>query len=436
MPHHPDTATPEGIPVPSKEAADAARLPCVLLKHGEVFLRGRNRDRFEQLLRNNLRGALRGIGGSTWIQDARSVTVLGGEAPVAELVERARRVFGFHSVQPAVRVPSTVEAITSEAVEALAAVADGRPGVSFAVRVRRRDKTFPLTSSRFEAQVGAHIRRALGLPVNLTAPDVTLHVEIDRPGTYLTWVRHPGQRGLPVGSSGRALVLLSGGYDSPVAAYRAMRRGLACDFVHFTGAPYTDASSVYKAYALARELNRYQPAGRLHVIALGHAQKQLAIAGAGRLQVVAQRRLMVRAASALAREAGAAALVTGDSLGQVASQTLANMAAVDEAATLPVLRPLVGWDKQEIIDEAHRIGTAEISVLPDEDCCKLLAPERVSTAAHLPRMERVERRLEMDDLMAELVRKAQCMRPGDEDAEDGPPVTTGLPAPRESCPAP
>ncbi|MEV7465032.1 tRNA uracil 4-sulfurtransferase ThiI [Streptomyces kronopolitis] len=436
MPHHPDTAAPEGTPVPS------AHLPCVLLKHGEVFLRGRNRDRFEQLLRNNLRGALRGIGGSTWIQDARSVTVLGGEVPVAELVERARRVFGFNSVQPAVRVPSTAEAVTSAAVEALGAVAAERPGVSFAVRVRRRDKSFPQTSSRFEAEVGAHIRRALGLPVNLTAPDVALHIEIDRPGTYLTWVRHPGQGGLPVGSSGRALVLLSGGYDSPVAAYRAMRRGLACDFVHFTGAPYTNASSVYKAYALARELNRYQPAGRLHVIALGHAQKQLAVAGAGRLQVVAQRRLMVRAAGVLAGEVGAAALVTGDSLGQVASQTLTNMATVDEAAALPVLRPLVGWDKQEIIDEAHRIGTAEISVLPDEDCCRLLAPERVSTAAQVPQMERVERRLEMDELMAELVSKAQCMRPGAEDAEDAddgpPPATTALPAPREPlrCPAP
>ncbi|MGW8557806.1 tRNA uracil 4-sulfurtransferase ThiI [Streptomyces tubercidicus] len=407
-------------------------MPCVLLKHGEVFLRGRNRERFEERLRNNLRSALRGIGGSTWIQDARSVTVLGGQVPVEELVERAGKVIGFNSVHPAVRVPSTVDDITSAAVEALAALKAERPGITFAVRARRRDKSFPLTSSRFSAEVGSHIQRALGLPVNLTAPDVELSIEIDRHGSYLSWARHPGQGGLPVGSSGRALALLSGGYDSPVAAYRAMRRGLACDFVHFTGAPYTNASSVYKAYALARELNRYQPAGRLHIIALGRAQKQLAIAGAGKLQVVAQRRLMLRAAGALARDTRAAALVMGDSLGQVASQTLTNMATVDQAAELPVLRPLVGWDKQEIIDEAHRIGTAEISVLPDEDCCNLLAPERVSTRAHVPEVERVERRLEMDELIEELVRSAQCMRPGEEETQDGPAATVSLPAQQEA----
>ena len=168
---------------------------------------------------------------------------------------------------------------------------------------------------------------------------------------------------------------------------------------------------MYKAYALARELNRYQPPGRLHVIALGKAQKQLAVAGAGRLQVVAQRRLMVRTASALAARTGAEALVTGDSLAQVASQTLANLAAVDEAAALPVLRPLIGWDKQEIIDEAVSIGTAGISVLPDEDCCSLLAPPRVSTRAGLPQLHSVEKRLDLDEVVETLLHAAQVLRP-------------------------
>ncbi|GAA2658268.1 hypothetical protein GCM10009864_26160 [Streptomyces lunalinharesii] len=217
-----------------------------------------------------------------------------------------------------------------------------------------------------------------------------------------------------MGASGRALVLLSGGYDSPVAAHRAMRRGLACDFVHFSGAPYTNPSSVYKAYALARELNRYQPAGRLHVIALGKAQKQLAVAGAGRFQVVAQRRLMVRTASVLAVRTGAQALVTGDSLGQVASQTLANLVAVDEAADLPILRPLIGWEKQEIIDEARSIGTADVSVLPDEDCCRLLAPPRASTRAELPRLRAVEKRLDLDEVTEALLGNVQVMLPGED----------------------
>lgn len=395
--------------------------PCVLLKHGEVFLRGRNRHLFTERLHGNLRHALRGVDGPTWIKAGKDVTVLGGEVPLDVLVERARRVIGFNSVEPAMRVPSTVSDITGAAVDALASARAERPGISFAVRVKRRDKSFEMTSSQLERFLGARIRDSLGdLPVNLSRPDVRLCVEIDSRDSYVSRARHQGAGGLPVGSSGRALVLLSGGYDSPVAAYRAMRRGLRCDFVHFTGAPYTNAASVYKAYALARELNRYQPGGRLHVVALGHAQKQLAIAGAGRLQVVAQRRLMVRAASALAGRIRAEAVVTGDSLGQVASQTLANMAAVDEAAALPVLRPLVGWEKQEIIDEARSIGTAEISVLPDEDCCKLLAPPRVTLRAGLSDLRTVEKRLDLDDVVDNLLRDVQVMYPGETGGETGP----------------
>ncbi|RMB81062.1 tRNA uracil 4-sulfurtransferase ThiI [Streptomyces shenzhenensis] len=387
---------------------------CVLLKHGEIFLKGRNRHRFTERLHDNLRLALRGIGGSTWIKTAQNVTVLGGQVPQEALLERARRVIGFNSVEPAVRVPSDLDAITATAVDAL----DGtRHGISFAVRTKRRDKQFPLTSSQVDAHIGARVlARVPWLRVDLARPDVTLAVEIDRRETYLSWERLPGLSGLPVGCSGRALVLLSGGYDSPVAAHRAMRRGLVCDFVHFNGAPYTDPSSVYKAYALARELNRYQPPGSLHVIALGKAQKRLAVAGAGRLQVVAQRRLMVRTASALATRTGAEALVTGDSLGQVASQTLANLVAVDDAAALPVLRPLIGWEKQEIIDEARSIGTAEISVLPDEDCCRLLAPPRVSTRAELPQLRAVERRMDLAEVIEGLLGGAQVMRPGDDAA--------------------
>ncbi|MYT27647.1 tRNA uracil 4-sulfurtransferase ThiI [Streptomyces sp. MspMP-M5] len=399
---------------------------CVLLKHGEIFLKGRNRRLFTERLHDNLRLALRGVGGSTWIKTAQNVTVLGGQVPQEVLVERARRVIGFNSVEPAIRVPSAVDAITTAAVRTLGAVVAQRPVASFAVRVRRRDKTFPMTSTQLEAYVGGRVQEALGgLPVDLSHPGVRLAIEVDHRETYLSWARYPGQGGLPVGASGRALVLLSGGFDSPVAAYRAMRRGLACDFVHFTGAPYTNASSAYKAYALARELNRYQPPGRLYVIALGRAQRQLAVAGAGRLQVVAQRRLMVRAASVLAGRIRAQALVTGDSLGQVASQTLANLAAVDEAAALPVVRPLVGWEKQEIIDEARTIGTADVSVLPDEDCCRLLAPPRVSTRAALPHLHAVERRLDLDEVIAELLAGAQILCPGGDEAEGDTEEDTG-----------
>ncbi|MFJ9691589.1 tRNA uracil 4-sulfurtransferase ThiI [Kitasatospora sp. NPDC101183] len=390
----------------------------VILKHGEVALKGRNRRMFVERLENNLRAALHGIGGSTWIRTQGHLTVLGGQVPMEELVERARRVIGFSSVERTLRVPSTLEAIEVNSVALLRKACEGREATGFAVRGKRRDKSFPLTSTQLERELGAHVQPLVpGLRVDLTRPDLTLSVEVDHRETFLSCERHPGLTGLPVGSSGRALVLLSGGYDSPVAAHRAMRRGLACDFVHFSGAPYTNPASVYKAYALARELNRFQPPGELHVVALGKAQKQLAVAGAGRLQVVAQRRLMVRTASELAARLGAQALVTGDSLGQVASQTLANMAAVDQAATLPVLRPLIGWEKQEIIDQARALGTADISVLPDEDCCQLLAPPQVATGARVGQLKAVEQRLDLDELVEALLGAIQVMHPGREDGE-------------------
>ncbi|WP_431984474.1 tRNA uracil 4-sulfurtransferase ThiI [Streptomyces qinglanensis] len=430
MPGIPHVPAPRS-PLATEDATEpTAGSPCILLKHGEVFLKGGNRHLFTQRLHDNLRHALRGVGGSTWISPGRNVTVLGGEVPRDVLLERARRVIGFNVVEPAVRMPSTEEDITAAVVAALDEARTERPGLSFAVRVKRRHKGFPLTGTEFAQVLGARAQRALdGLRVNLKHPDVQIMVEIEKRVSYVSRQRLPGLSGLPVGSSGRALALLSGGYDSPVAAHRAMRRGLRCDFVHFTGAPYTNPASLYKAYALARELNRYQPGGKLYVVALGKAQKQLAIAGADRLQVVAQRRLMVRAAAALARRSRAEALVTGDSLGQVASQTVANMAAVDEAATLPVLRPLLGWEKQEIIDEARTLGTAGVSVLPDEDCCRLLAPPRVTTRASVGDLRAVERRLDLDEVVEGLLREVQVLCPGEDDTAAVSGTGTGVAQP-------
>ncbi|HZG03628.1 MAG TPA: tRNA uracil 4-sulfurtransferase ThiI [Streptomyces sp.] len=389
--------------------------PCVLLKHGEVVLKGRNRGRFEELLQRNLRTALDGIGDAVRIRTGRSVTVLSGPVPVEQVVERVRRVPGFNVVQPAIAVPKDAETVAEAAVGLLR---DRAPGTeSFAVRARRRDKDFPMRSAELAGFVGARIQRELGLTVDLTSPAVEVTVEVDRKEVYLSTERIPGQGGLPVGASGRAVALLSGGYDSPVAAHRAMRRGLRCHFVHFTGAPYTGPSSAYKAYALVRQLTRYQPDARLYVVPLGTAQRSLATAGAGRLQVVAQRRLMVRVAAELARRVGARALVTGDSLGQVASQTLSNLATVDEASPLPVLRPLLGWDKTEIMEEAVRIGTADISRLPDEDCCRLLAPPRVATGTTPGQFARLEGRLDVERTVEALLERVQVMRPGREGAE-------------------
>jgi thiamine biosynthesis protein ThiI len=398
-------------------AAPPLREPCVLLKLGEIVLKGKNRQRFERMLHDNIRRAVRdlGIGVRVWQREGVIVLrVAGAEAgdfaaqTAADLVaERMGQVMGLARVCRAVRVAKEPAA----AIEAAVQIAAGRQG-SFAVRARRRDKRFPVTSAELAVMIGSRIQQEYGYPVNLRAPDTTVFVEVDQREVFIFTEGRPGQGGLPVGMSGRALVLMSGGIDSPVAAYRMMRRGLRCNFLHFSGMPLTGPESVYKAYGLVRQLDRYQGDSRLYVVAFGNAQRKLAASGAGKLQIMAQRRLMLKTGAALAARLHAAALVTGDSLGQVSSQTLANITALDDAVQLPILRPLIGLDKQEIITEARRIETLEISELPDQDCCSLLTPRQVETKARIEDLRRIEARLDVDDLAEELADAAQVHLPG------------------------
>ncbi|MDG4795634.1 tRNA uracil 4-sulfurtransferase ThiI [Micromonospora sp. WMMD1082] len=401
----------EHTPPGNGPATSASGQHCLLLKHGEMFLKGRNRKRFEDRLDANLRDALRDIPAPVRIRTRPGVTVVRGAVNQPQLLDRVRRVMGIRNIHPAIEVPAEWDDVANAAVALLRPLRVTAPALTIAVRAHRRDKTFPMTSSEIAGTLGHHLCRTTGATVDLTTPDVQLTVEVAERRCFLSIRRQRGQGGLPVGTSGRALVLLSGGYDSPVAAHRAMRRGLRCDFVHFTGAPYTGPSSAYKAYALARELNRYQPPGRLHIIPIGSAQKMLALAGTGRFRTIAYRRLMLRVADALASNTPAQALVTGDSLGQVASQTVTNLATVDEAIRRPVLRPLIGWDKEEIIQQARTIGTADISCLPDEDCCQLLAPIWPATSSHPDDLRRAESRLDMQSVVEKLIADDHCVRP-------------------------
>jgi thiamine biosynthesis protein ThiI len=418
--------------------------PCVLLKLGEIVLKGKNRQRFEHLLHDNIRRAVRDLGIPTQLRQREGVIVLtiadggmpgsggvlgsggvpgsgglpgaglsgralgGGVDPMAAeaavdlLAERMSTVMGIARVCRAVRVAKDPEAAVAAAVE----LAAGRPG-SFAVRARRRDKRFPLSSAQLAVLIGARIQREYGYPVNLRQPDTTVFVEVDQSEVFVFTEGMPGQGGLPVNMSGRALVLMSGGIDSPVAAYRMMRRGLRCSYLHFSGMPLTGPESVYKAYGLVRELDKFQGGSRLFVVAFGRAQQRLASSGAGRLQIMAQRRLMLKTGEVMARRQRAAALVTGDSLGQVSSQTLTNITALDDAVTLPILRPLIGLDKTEIMAEARRIRTLGISELPDQDCCSVLTSRQVETRARIEDLRRIEARLDADDLAEELAAAAQ-----------------------------
>lgn len=377
---------------------------CVVLKYGELALKGRNRKRFEDTLYRNLQNTIADLPG-VHIRKRHGVLVVRADVEQDLLLQRAGLVLGIAVLHRALMVDSEVASIEQAARELMS----GFPaGTSFAIRPRRRWKGFELRSSELAVRLGDLVRTELGLRVDLSAPDVELGLEVDRHETLLYTEKLPGQGGLPAGVNGRALTLLSGGFDSPVAAYRAMRRGLGVDYVHFSGMPFTSPASIYKAYALVGKLNQYRGGrSRLWVVSFGNAQKQLATAGAGKLQVLAQRRLMMRTASALASRIGAAALVTGDSLGQVSSQTLPNLIAVEAAADLPLLRPLLGWDKSEIVAESERIGTAEVSRLPDEDCCTLFASPLAETRADVTELDRIDRRLELEPLVEALLASAK-----------------------------
>ena len=385
---------------------------CVLLKFGELALKGKNRPLFVGALERNLRRAAEGLG-PLEVRHRGGVFIVTGGEPQAELVQRCLALPGVSVVQPGLRCERDPTAAVDAAVELLR----DRPGRTFAVRARRRDKRFALRSIELARLIGDAVRVRLGLEVDLSNPDLELFVEVDHRELLVSADRLRGAGGLPVGSSGKALVLLSGGLDSPVAAYRMMKRGLRCDFVHFSGRPYTGPDSIYKAYALVGRLDRHQGDSRLYVVTFGPAQRRLATAGAGRLQVLSQRRLMVRVAAALAGRLGSDALVTGDSLGQVASQTLPNLAVVEEAAELPLLRPLIDRDKAEIVDIARALGTYEISILPDEDCCQLFSSRLAVTRGNSDDLRRIERTADIEELVEELAASAELFKPRLEEPE-------------------
>ncbi|MEV7968572.1 tRNA uracil 4-sulfurtransferase ThiI [Sphaerisporangium sp. NPDC088356] len=407
--------------------------PCVLLKLGEVVLKGKNRELFERQLQMNIKSALKSSGVKVDVRQRHGVIAIllpegTGVETADAIAARLTDVMGLVWIHRAWRVAKDPDAVTAAALELVA----GRPEVerkaTFAVRSRRRDKRFPLRSNELDRMVGGEINDKYGLPVRLKNPELTIHIEVDRDEVFVFTDGLPGQGGLPVGTSGRGLVLMSGGIDSPVAAYRMLRRGLQVDFLHFSGIPFTTSESIYKAYALVRALSKFQVRARLFVVPFGKAQQSLKSSGADRLQVVAQRRLMLKTAEEVAHRLRRAVLVTGDSLGQVSSQTLQNITALDDAVSLPILRPLIGMDKSEIIAEARRIGTLEISELPDEDCCTLLTPRRVETHARIADLRQIEKRLDAEELAVQLADSVQEYKIDDSDTraerpEGGPAVS-------------
>jgi len=375
----------------------------LIARYHEIALKGRNRPFFVERLAENLRRALSDLAGVTVQPLASRISVqVPDEAPWEIVRARVERVFGVANFSRAREVPADLETLKKSAADDLR----GARFSSFRVTTRRSDKGFPLNSGQIDREVGAAVHAATGVRVDLEEPDLTLWIEVLHDRILYSFDKHPGPGGFPVGSSGRVLALLSGGIDSPVAAWRMMKRGCRAVLAHFHAFPLQDRSTIDKTRELARILTQWQLRTRLLLIPFGPAQQAVVAACPAPLRVVLYRRLMMRIAEALARRHRARALVTGESLGQVASQTLDNMAIIGEATRAPVLRPLVGMDKEEITQQARRIGTFAVSTLPDQDCCQLFVPRHPATAARREEVERAEEALDVPALVAAAVQGA------------------------------
>ncbi|HEY7366579.1 MAG TPA: tRNA uracil 4-sulfurtransferase ThiI [Methylomirabilota bacterium] len=372
----------------------------VIVHYHEVSLKRGNRPLFLRHLARNLAQATADLGGVAVRQlSGRILLELDGAERAEAVRDRAARVCGVSSVAVAYRVPSTVEAMKP----AVARIVDERAFHTFRISARRAFRSYPLTSVELNRALGAFVLggQANDVRVKLRDPELEIHVEVLPGETFVYADPVPGPGGLPVGASGTVAALLSGGIDSPVAAWRMMKRGCRVIFVHFHSVPYLPATSQAKARALVERLTRWQYRSELLLVPLGEIQREVVLSVPPPIRVVVYRRMMVRIAEALGRLMGAQALTTGESLGQVASQTLTNLARIDEVAGLPLLRPLVGMDKLEITAEAQRLGTFEISIEPDADCCTLFVPRHPSTRVSADEIRAAEARLDIPRLVAQ-----------------------------------
>ena len=378
----------------------------VVLRVGELFLKGKNRHVFADALATNVRRAVAGRDDVKVHPAHGRIFVLG--AADEDLLHRLRWVFGLASISPAHFIEKTVEAVTEKAVE-LGVAFGGKPSDKFRIAARRSDKSFPLNSAQIGRDVGSAVAVATGMGVDLEEPDLRIGVEVGTSWCFLWTEQIPGAGGLPVGTSGKAALLLSGGIDSPVAGHMLQKRGLELIGVYFHAHPYTGDGAKDKVVRLAKVLAARQKKMELYVVPFAKVQELFRDGADPAYLVLLYRRAMIRIAERIAASKKIKALATGESLGQVASQTLANLATVEDAATLPILRPLIGFDKIETIDLARKIGTFDISIEPHDDCCTLFVPKHPETKGLSRKAARMESLVDWEPLLEEAADAAELI---------------------------
>ena len=377
-----------------------------VIHYNELGLKKGNRDYFENALCANINLVLRDCGAERARRiSGRVLLPLTSDADVPEIKNRLARVFGIAYFAEAWASPQAVENLEENAW----ALIEGRSFKSFRIDARRAEKSFPHTSVEINQRVGAYVKERSQARVDLENAELTCWIEIVEKYALIYVERLPGPGGLPVGTSGKVVVLLSGGIDSPVAAWKMIKRGCTPIFVHFHSFPYTNAESQEKAKQLARLLAHYSLRSKIYLVPFAEVQRHIMVDTPVETRVILYRRYMMRLAEQIAFREKGRVLVTGDSVGQVASQTIENIDVISRAVSMPILRPLIGDDKVEIIDTARRVGTYDISIQPDQDCCSLFVPKHPETKANLIEIEKSESRLDVSETLRAALDSAEVL---------------------------
>ena len=376
----------------------------LLIRYGELSLKGRNRSYFVRRLKKNIENALIDLD-SVEIKPERDRMFLFADDhdDMEEAIKRLPHVFGIQSFSPVAKCEATMEDIYKTAIEVVGS--DVTEGKTFKVEIRRTDKTFPYVTHELQQMIGGQVLRNFPeLTVNLQKPDILLLVEVRLEGAFLTSKVYPGATGMPVGSNGKSLLMLSGGIDSPVAGYLMMKRGVAIDAIHFESPPFTSELAKQKVIDLAERLSSFGASVRLHVIPFTELQQIIVNKIPDGASMTTTRRIMMQIADKVRVETEALGIISGESLGQVASQTLESLTAINAVTSTPILRPLISSDKLEIIDIAKRIGTYDISIRPYEDCCTIFTPAKPKTKPKLSKITHYESFTDFEELIENAVK--------------------------------
>jgi thiamine biosynthesis protein ThiI len=380
----------------------------ILIHYHEINLKGNNRGWFENQLQRHVAALLHGTAHGQIQRFAGRLAIdipeNASQDEIGAITSRLQRVFGIANFIVAREVPADLDAIKT----VLAELAASAGFESFKIDARRGTKEFPLNSQELNQQLGAYVLELTGARVRMENPDAVFSVEIASGRAFLSVEKIQGAGGLPSGTGGKVLCLISGGLDSPVAAWRMMRRGCRVQYIHFHSFPHTTAESQDKVRNILRVLSRYQLKSTLYMVPFAEVQREIVAYAPPPLRVVLYRRFMVRIAEAVARREKAAAIVNGDSLGQVASQTLENIRTISAVVGIPVFRPLIGDDKEDIMRIARAIGTYEISIQADQDCCSLFVPRHPETMSSIEQAERAEQQLDVSKLCREAITGMTC----------------------------